>query len=49
VQQLALFHHDPSRTDAALTEITGRVGGATKIGVFAAREGETVDVVTCNA
>lgn len=49
VQQLALFHHDPSRTDAALTEITGRVGGATKIGVFAAREGETVDVVTCSA
>jgi hypothetical protein len=49
VKRLALFHHDPSRTDAELTSITDRMVNGTRAAVFAAREGESVDVVTCSA
>jgi phosphoribosyl 1,2-cyclic phosphodiesterase len=49
VKRLALFHHDPSRTDASLARIAGEVASAANVAVFAAREGETVDVVTCSA
>lgn len=48
-KQLALFHHDPSRTDADLTRLAADVASRTSLRVFAAREGETVDVVTCKA
>jgi phosphoribosyl 1,2-cyclic phosphodiesterase len=47
VSALALFHHDPSRTDVALDEIAScasTAGGERGIEVFAAREGLTVDV-----
>jgi ribonuclease BN (tRNA processing enzyme) len=49
VKRLALFHHDPSRTDASLDMIAKDVAAAASVDVFAAREGETVDVVTCSA
>jgi ribonuclease BN (tRNA processing enzyme) len=49
VKRLALFHHDPSRTDASLDMIAKDVAAAASVDVFAAREGETVDVVTCTA
>ncbi|MBJ7504976.1 MAG: MBL fold metallo-hydrolase [Ilumatobacteraceae bacterium] len=49
VKQLALFHHDPSRTDAMLTEMTEKVARTSKARVVAAREGESIDVVTCSA
>jgi len=48
-KRLALFHHDPSRTDAVLSSMADAVARTTKVSVFAAREGETVDVVTCSA
>ena len=48
-KQLALFHHDPSRTDADLTRLTKDVAATARMRVFAAREGETVNVVTCTA
>ncbi|MFM8956177.1 MAG: MBL fold metallo-hydrolase [Actinomycetota bacterium] len=41
-KQLALFHHDPSRTDEMLTKLTDQIACSTKIGVFAAREGQSV-------
>jgi ribonuclease BN (tRNA processing enzyme) len=49
VKRLALFHHDPSRTDSDLANITDRIARGASTAVFAAREGETVDVVTCSA
>lgn len=49
VKQLALFHHDPSRTDAMLSQLTREVAQASSMRVTAAREGETIDVVTCSA
>jgi len=48
-KRLALFHHDPSRTDAELASIADRMAGGTRAAVFAAREGQSVDVVTCSA
>ncbi|MEY2766010.1 MAG: hypothetical protein RL552_915, partial [Actinomycetota bacterium] len=48
-KQLALFHHDPSRTDADLTRLTKDIAATARMRVFAAREGETVNVVTCTA
>ncbi len=47
VGRLALFHHDPSRTDAALDEVLRCAivaGGHRGVEVFAAFEGLTVDV-----
>lgn len=47
VSRLALFHHDPSRTDAALDEVQRcAVAACAKFGfeVFAASEGLTIDV-----
>ncbi len=47
VGRLALFHHDPSRTDAALDEILRCAivaGGRRGVEVFAASEGLTIDV-----
>lgn len=47
VGRLALFHHDPSRTDAALDEVVRCAvvaGGHRGVDVFAAFEGLTVDV-----
>lgn len=49
VKRLALFHHDPARTDRSLMQIASDVAATSSVGVFAAREGETVDVVTCSA
>ncbi|MFZ9623235.1 MAG: MBL fold metallo-hydrolase [Ilumatobacteraceae bacterium] len=49
VKRLALFHHDPSRSDASLSSIVEGVAAASNVDVFAAREGQTVDVVTCSA
>lgn len=49
VKRLALFHHDPSRSDEALSAMAGDVARSCATGVFAAREGESVDVVTCSA
>lgn len=48
-KQLALFHHDPSRTDADLERMTKQVSDSASMRVFAAREGESVNVVTCSA
>jgi ribonuclease BN (tRNA processing enzyme) len=48
VKQLALFHHDPSRTDADLTRLTSELAATARMRVFAAREGETVNVLTCS-
>jgi ribonuclease BN (tRNA processing enzyme) len=48
-KRLALFHHDPSRTDASLTALAAAMSRTSRVPSFAAREGETVDVVTCNA
>lgn len=48
-KRLALFHHDPSRTDAKLTQVADHLAREASIPVFAAREGESVDVVTCSA
>ena len=42
-RQLALYHHDPSRTDVALQEIEGRAA-ATFAGAFAARDGQVLDL-----
>lgn len=47
VKRLALFHHDPSRTDAALIDMCNELARGSSIDIFAAREGETVDVLTC--
>ena len=47
VGRLALFHHDPSRSDAALDEILRCAivaGGRRGVEVFAASEGLTIDV-----
>ena len=47
VGRLALFHHDPSRSDAALDEILRCAivaGGRRGLEVFAASEGLTIDV-----
>jgi phosphoribosyl 1,2-cyclic phosphodiesterase len=49
VKQLALFHHDPSRSDAELTSTARAMAATSRMGIIAAREGETIDVVTCNA
>lgn len=48
-KRLALFHHDPSRSDTALSDESERLAGSSTVGIFAAREGESVDVLTCNA
>ena len=47
VSRLALFHHDPSRTDTALDEVARcavAAGGKKGVEVFAAYEGLTVDL-----
>lgn len=44
---MALFHHDPSRTDDALDVIAQRLAGVAKnrgFEVFAAADGMTVEV-----
>lgn len=41
VRRVALFHHDPARSDAALDEL-GQAAAARMDGAFAAREGQTV-------
>lgn len=48
-KRLALFHHDPSRTDATLREISAQLASSSSFDIFAAREGESVDVLTCSA
>ena len=48
VGRLALFHHDPSRTDLALDEVQRcavAAGGKLGLEVFAAAEGLTVEIV----
>jgi len=46
VKRLALFHHDPSRDDAALDALLEDVGGrAGTASVFGTREGATLDVI----
>ena len=49
VRRLALFHHDPSRSDESLRRIADDLARTSLVGIFAAREGESVDVVTCTA
>lgn len=49
VRRLALFHHDPARSDAALGALSDELARSSSTGIFAAREGETVDVVACRA
>lgn len=44
VKRLALFHHDPSRSDDELRRLTAEVACSTSVDVFAAREGESVCV-----
>jgi ribonuclease BN (tRNA processing enzyme) len=44
VKQLALFHHDPARTDETLARLATEVASSTNVAVFAAREGESVHV-----
>ena len=47
VGRLALFHHDPSRTDAALDDVSRcaiAAGGKVGLEVFAASEGLTIEV-----
>jgi ribonuclease BN (tRNA processing enzyme) len=48
-KRLALFHHDPSRADDALRAMATTISRSARVPSFAAREGETVDVVTCSA
>ncbi|MCA8929159.1 MAG: MBL fold metallo-hydrolase [Alphaproteobacteria bacterium] len=43
VKRMALFHHDPARTDDDLDEL-GRIAAARQPGTFVAREGQTVTV-----
>jgi CheY-like chemotaxis protein/phosphoribosyl 1,2-cyclic phosphodiesterase len=48
VTRLALFHHDPQRDDAALdrlVEVCRRRVGSRRLDVFAAAEGQVVDLV----
>ena len=49
VRQLALFHHDPSRTDEEVSRMTTQTADGCSVRVFAAREGDSVNVVTCTA
>jgi phosphoribosyl 1,2-cyclic phosphodiesterase len=48
-KQLALFHHDPSRTDAEISRVTSEIANSSSVSVFAAREGDSVNVLTCSA
>jgi ribonuclease BN (tRNA processing enzyme) len=48
-RRLALFHHDPSRTDAEISRITSQLADGSSVQMFAAREGDSVGVVSCNA
>jgi len=48
-RQLALFHHDPSRSDHDISRVTAQIAEGCSARVFAAREGDSVNVVTCNA
>ena len=45
VRTLALFHHDPVRTDAALDDVVERFAGATNgVQVLAAHEGLVLEL-----
>jgi phosphoribosyl 1,2-cyclic phosphodiesterase len=48
VKKLILFHHDPNRTDAKLAELEtlyrNKIAGKTKMEIFVAREGLTIEV-----
>lgn len=48
-KQLALFHHDPSRTDAEISRVTSQLAQSSSVNVFAAREGDSVNVLTWSA
>jgi phosphoribosyl 1,2-cyclic phosphodiesterase len=41
---LLLFHHDPARTDAEITELTTRAQQGAAVGVQAAADGQTFDI-----
>jgi phosphoribosyl 1,2-cyclic phosphodiesterase len=44
VRRLLLFHHDPARTDAEITELTARAQQGAALGVQAAADGQTFDI-----